>query len=248
MSSDALDPQQYQQYQSTDVASHYTPMHPPSHPDVSLAPTASDLHAQMSSMYQADMESANAVHMSMQMAMPSLPPPPPAPLPMDVTPVQRPTEATPSGIMSDYPPSAGPFTVDSRLNGLESLDSSNQIVSSPSATSNSTNPSHASSPGMNGVPSTYSAGSSSLASALEGMGVARSRSGSSASPPTLTSTNSEFGFSASGSGQSTSAHDPAFQFPPPAFESPQSTAGVTEDSPDVPGGAHLMVLGDMLKK
>lgn len=247
MPSDALDPQQYQQFQSTDVAQHFAPMHPPSHPDVPLTTTASHMHAQLSSLYQAaEIDAGNAVHIPMQMALSNLPPPP-ASHAMDVTPVSQSAENA-STVIADFSPPNGAFAVDTRLGGLEALDSSTQVLSSPSATSSSTNPSHASSPALNGVASNYSGGSSSLASALEGMGVTRSRSGSSASPPNLTSTNSEFGFSNSGSGPSTSAHDPAFQFPLPSFDSPQSAGGGKEGSPDVPGGAHLMVLGDLLKK
>ncbi|OBZ75525.1 hypothetical protein A0H81_04278 [Grifola frondosa] len=54
-----------------------------------------------------------------------------------------------------------------------------------------------------------------------------------------------FGFSSGGSGPPTSVHDPGFQFLPPGFENPLHPAG--DNSSDVPGGAHLMVLGDMLK-
>ncbi|KAI8998678.1 hypothetical protein BD414DRAFT_407224 [Trametes punicea] len=137
------------------------------------------------------------------------------------------------------------YGMDPRLTNIDPVDPSHPLLSSPSATSASTNASHASSPALNGVAPSYSAGSSSLASALDGMGVARSRSGSAASPAHLTGSGSDMGFPSSGSGFPGSAHENGFQFPPPGFENPLQASN--DSMQDVPGGAHLLVLGDMLK-
>ncbi|KAI0670429.1 hypothetical protein C8Q78DRAFT_1070030 [Trametes maxima] len=135
--------------------------------------------------------------------------------------------------------------MDPRLTSIDPVDPSHPLLSSPSAASASTNASHASSPALTGVTPSYSAGSSSLASALDGMGVARSRSASSASPANLTGSSSDLGFPSSGSVPPTSAHEAGFQFPPPGFENPLQTNN--DSMQEVPGGAHLLVLGDMLK-
>ncbi|KAH8107138.1 hypothetical protein BXZ70DRAFT_278637 [Cristinia sonorae] len=127
---------------------------------------------------------------------------------------------------------------------MDPHDPTTQLLASPSATTASSSASHASSPALNGVASSYLIGSSSLASALDSATVGRSRSGSSASPGLLTSASSELGFSSAGSGPPTS--DPSLGFPP-GYEQRGTLTAVTEDS-DVPGGAHLLVLGDMLKK
>ncbi|OSD01562.1 hypothetical protein PYCCODRAFT_1445566 [Trametes coccinea BRFM310] len=136
------------------------------------------------------------------------------------------------------------YSMDPRLTNIDPVDPAHPLLSSPSATSASTNASHASSPALNGVAPSYSAGSSSLASALDGMGVARSRSGSAASPAHLTSSTSDLGFPSSGSGAPASVHGSGFQFPPPGFEDPLQQ---NDSMQEVPGGAHLLVLGDMLK-
>ncbi|KAL6298210.1 hypothetical protein BKA93DRAFT_744557 [Sparassis latifolia] len=163
---------------------------------------------------------------------------------MDILSTHPPAGQTSPGLLSDFPPPNPSFGVDPRLTSLDGLDGSHQLVSSPSATSSSTGPSHAPSPAMNGMGSSYSVGSSSLASALDGM-AARSRSGSSASPANLTSSTSEIGFSSGGSGPSTSSHDSGFQFMSGFENTPPQPA--EENSQDVPEGAHLLVLGDMLK-
>ncbi|PIL23957.1 hypothetical protein GSI_13708 [Ganoderma sinense ZZ0214-1] len=137
------------------------------------------------------------------------------------------------------------YGMDPRLAGLEAVDPSHPLLSSPSANSASTSASHASSPSLTGVTPSYSAGSSSLASALDHVGTTRSRSGSVASPPNLTASGSDMGFPSAGSGPPTTVHESGFQFPPPGFENPLQTSN--EAVQDVPGGAHLMVLGDMLK-
>ncbi|KAI0374843.1 hypothetical protein BV20DRAFT_1032906 [Pilatotrama ljubarskyi] len=139
------------------------------------------------------------------------------------------------------------YSMDPRLTSIDAVDPSHPLLSSPSATSASANASHASSPALTGVAPSYSAGSSSLASALDSMGVARSRSGSSASPANLTSSGSDHGFPSSGSGPATAAHDSGFQFPPPGFENPLQQQSSNDSMQEVPGGAHLLVLGDMLK-
>ncbi|KAI1795920.1 hypothetical protein LXA43DRAFT_1164107, partial [Ganoderma leucocontextum] len=137
------------------------------------------------------------------------------------------------------------YGMDLRLAGLEAVDPSHPLLSSPSANSASTSASHASSPSLTGVTPSYSAGSSSLASALDHVGTTRSRSDSVASPPNLTASGSDMGFPSAGSGPPTTVHESGFQFPPPGFENPLQASN--EPVQDVPGGAHLMVLGDMLK-
>ncbi|RPD66085.1 hypothetical protein L226DRAFT_542753 [Lentinus tigrinus ALCF2SS1-7] len=136
------------------------------------------------------------------------------------------------------------YGMDPRLTTLDSVDPSHPLLSSPSATSASTGASHASSPALTGVTPSFTTGPSSLASALDNNDAARSRSGSAASPANLTASGSELGFSSSGSRPSTTGHESGFQFPPPDFE---NSIESDEAMQDVPGGAHLMAIGDMLK-
>ncbi|TFK92429.1 hypothetical protein K466DRAFT_480710 [Polyporus arcularius HHB13444] len=133
------------------------------------------------------------------------------------------------------------YTMDPRFASLDTVDPSHPSLSSPSATSASTGASHASSPGV--TPS-YTTGPSSLASALDNNDTTRSRSGSAPSPANLTAS-SELGYSSCGSGPSTTAHESGFHFPPPEYETPVQSD--SETMQDVPGGAHLMAIGDMLK-
>ncbi|KAI0748073.1 hypothetical protein C8Q80DRAFT_1102841 [Daedaleopsis nitida] len=155
-----------------------------------------------------------------------------------------PLSGSPSSL-SDLSAQAALYGLDPRLTSHESIDPSHPLLSSPSATSASTSASHASSPSLTGVAPSYSAGSSSLASALDDVGATRSRSGSAASPANLTASSSDLGFPSSASAPSTTGHECDFQFPPPGFENPMQASN--ESMQDVPGGAHLMVLGDMLK-
>ncbi|KAI0831256.1 hypothetical protein BC628DRAFT_1407775 [Trametes gibbosa] len=162
---------------------------------------------------------------------------------MDVSGAPPLSQSASPGVLSDHQSNSAIYGVDLRLANIDPVDPSHPLLSSPSAASASTNASHASSPALNGVAPSYSVGSSSLASALDGMGVARSRSGSSASPANLTG--SDLGFPSSGSAPPVTAHESGFQFPPPGFENPLQTSD--DSMQEVPEGAHLLVLGDMLK-
>ncbi|KAH9951254.1 hypothetical protein B0H21DRAFT_818313 [Amylocystis lapponica] len=243
-----IDPQHFQQFQTNDGPPAFSAMVPPSHPDSSLPPhSASHVHTSMPSLFQSEVDPGNSMSVPMQMSISSLPPPPANLNAMDVVSAIPPASTSSPGLLPDFPPQNGSFGLDPRLTGLDGLNGSHQLVSSPSATTASTNASHASSPGMNGM-STYSIPSSSLASALDGMAAARSRSDSSASPANLTSSTSDLGFSSGGSGPPTSVHESGFQFSMPGFENPVHSHLLEDTSPDVPEGAHLLVVGDMLKK
>ncbi|KAI0797969.1 hypothetical protein C8Q75DRAFT_709520 [Abortiporus biennis] len=148
------------------------------------------------------------------------------------------------GTIPDFQAVQASFQQDHGMNGLESMEPTHQILSSPSATTASTNASHASSPALNGMSGGFIMGTSSLASALDDMGASRSRSGSSASPGLLASGSSDLTFSSGGSGPPTA--DSSFSYPAGNVYD-HTFAARREDSPEEPGGAHLMVLGDMLK-
>lgn len=124
------------------------------------------------------------------------------------------------------------------------IDSRGTLHSSPSGTSTvSSNPSHATSPAMHsGLPTTYSGTTSSLASALDSLGVTRSRSGSSASPNNFMGT--DFKFSPVNGSQIHAAHE--FLFPPSDLV--DLSTKHKRDSPDAPADSHLMAIGDMLTK
>ncbi|KAH9842755.1 uncharacterized protein C8Q71DRAFT_827541 [Rhodofomes roseus] len=133
------------------------------------------------------------------------------------------------------------FTLD-HINGLDAVDVA-RLASSPSATTASTSPSHASSPAVNGVAPSFSATPSSLVSALNGVDASQSRTESSGSPPELLSSGSELGFSSTSSGPATSSFDPGFPYP--RYDA-QLCANANEDSPEQ-GSPHLFALGTMLK-
>ena len=242
-----VDPQQYQQFTSTDVAlsQSFVSLVPAPHPDPTLPPDSADhMHVTMSApLFQQQIDPAAALPMSMHIPMGSLPQPADPANAMDVLASAPPQSGSP-GIIPDLPTQSALYGMDPRLASLEGVDPSHPLLSSPSATSASTSASHASSPSLTGVTPSFSAGSSSLASALDHIGTTRSRSGSVASPPNLTASGSDMGFPTGGSGPTTTQS--GFEFPPPGFENPLQTNG--EAVQDVPGGAHLMVLGDMLKK
>ena len=241
-----VDPQQYQQFPQSDlpVPQSFVSLVPAPHPDPSLPPdSASHMHVPMPPpLFQQSMEPSG---ISMHLPISSLPPAPDASNAMDVVhPVS--SQSGSPGVIPDLSTQSAMYGMDPRLAGLEAVDPSHPLLSSPSANSASTSASHASSPSLTGVTPSYSAGSSSLASALDHVGTTRSRSGSVASPPNLTASGSDMGFPSAGSGPPTTVHESGFQFPPPGFEDPMQTSN--EPVQDVPGGAHLMVLGDMLKK
>lgn len=240
--SSTIDPHHFTQFHPNDPHPTFNPM-APSHSDPSLPSTsAAHVHSAMTAMFQTELEHTHAV-VPMQMSLPPMQHHGTNMSSMDVVPATSVDSAATQGLLSDYAAQNGSFGVDFTVNGLEGLDGSHQLVSSPSATTASTNASHASSPAVNGMASSYSVGSSSLASALDGMGAARSRSDSSASPPTLLSSSSDLGFSSSSSGPPTSAHENSF----PYGISPDSQQQTKEPSPEQSGSAHLLVLGSMLQ-
>ncbi|KAI0709184.1 hypothetical protein C8Q76DRAFT_101609 [Earliella scabrosa] len=242
-----LDPQQYQQYSSSDLSGQpYVSLVPAPHPDPSIPPDpAVHMHVSIPPplFSQQQLDPATASAMSMHMSIASLPPPVDTVAPMDV--IAPPLQSGSPGAIPDLATQAALYGMDPRLATLDGVDPSHPLLSSPSATSASTSASHASSPSLTGVAPSYSAGSSSLASALDGIDPSRSRSGSIASPANLTASGSDLGFSSSGRDPSTTVHESGFQFPPPGFENPMQPSN--ENMQDAPGGAHLMVLGDMLK-
>ncbi|TBU32451.1 hypothetical protein BD311DRAFT_785943, partial [Dichomitus squalens] len=241
-----VDPQQYQQFTSADVPvpQSFVSLVPAPHPDPTLPPDpVSHMVTMPASLFQQQIDSAAAVPMSMHLPIGSLPPSADAVTVMDVLASVPPPSRSP-GVIPDLPTQAAMYGMDPRLATIEGADPSHPLVSSPSATSASTSASHASSPSLTGMTPSFSAGSSSLASALEHVGTTRSRAGSVASPPNLTTSDSDMGFPTGGSGPSTTQS--GFEFPPPGFENPLQTTN-SEPVQDVPGGAHLMVLGDMLK-
>lgn len=241
----AIDPQHFQQFQTNDGHTAFNSMMPSSHLDAGLSSgSASHEHAVMTSMFQPELDHSHALPVPMQMSLSSIPQHRTDLSNMEAVSAVSLEAATTQGMLSDFAPQNGSFGIDYRINNLDGLEGSHQLASSPSATTASTNPSHASSPAMNGMASTYSVGSSSLASALDGMAASRSRSDSSASPPNLLSSSSDLGFSSGGSGPPTSAHENGF----PYTLQHENTSPAKEPSPEQPGSAHLLVLGDMLKK
>ncbi|TFK55132.1 hypothetical protein OE88DRAFT_1732399 [Heliocybe sulcata] len=144
------------------------------------------------------------------------------------------------GFIPDFPSRNGFF------NGDGQMGMSLGTHSSPSVSTVSSNQSHTASPAVNGMGPGFSMGTSSLASALDGLSVPGHHTEPSISPGNLAGSIADLGFgSASTSGHPTSNPEGGFQleFPPTAFENTVSK----ESSPDVPGGPHLMVVGDILK-
>ncbi|TCD68914.1 hypothetical protein EIP91_009465 [Steccherinum ochraceum] len=251
VSSPTIDNSSFQSFQQNDLSTAFPSVLDPSHslPDSPIPPGhAAHLSSQMSSMFHAtEMDPPSNLSMSMQMSMGALTSPVDLGA-MDVSSTLREQAAAPPALIPDFPGQPHSFAnaADHRMNGMDSHDPAAQLLASPTTTTASSNVSHVSSPALNGVASNYLMGSSSsLASALDSMTVARSRSGSSASPGLLTSASSDLGFSSGGSGPPTS--DPSLVFPPGYEQHNSLTAGGREDSPEQPGGAHLLVLGDMLK-
>ncbi|THH33885.1 hypothetical protein EUX98_g291 [Antrodiella citrinella] len=248
VSSTTIDNSSFQQFQQNDISAAFPSVLDPSHP-LSDPPMSADhaahMSAHMSSMFhQPEMDQASTI-LSMQMSMGALS------SPVDISAMDVSTSLTeqaqqPLSLLSDFPGQNSSFATatDHRMNGMDSHDPTAQLLASPSTTTASSNVSHVSSPALNGMASSYLIGSSSLASALDSMAAARSRSGSSASPGLLTSASSDLGFSSGGSGPPTS--DASLVFPP-GYEQRNSLTTTKEDSPESPGGAHLLVLGDMLK-
>ncbi len=210
------------------------PQDPAVHMHVAMPPTL------FSQQLSQQLDPASSV-MDMHMSMSAYPPPADSMSSMDVLAPPPPQSASPDSLL-DLQTQAAMYTMDPRFASLDTVDPSHPSLSSPSATSASTGASHASSPGV--TPS-YTTGPSSLASALDNNDTTRSRSGSAPSPANLTAS-SELGYSSCGSGPSTTGHESGFHFPPPEYETPVQSD--SETMQDVPGGAHLMAIGDMLKK
>ncbi|CAL1704580.1 unnamed protein product [Somion occarium] len=220
------DPQAFQQFESNEAQSSFASLMNSTQPEASLAAThVPHIPSPLSSMFPSEVDPASTMQISMQMPMSAM-----------------------SGAVVDMPQMDLDFSVqtsfstDHNMAGLDGTGGNHALLSSPSATTGSTSVSHASSPSLNGVPSAFHIGSSSLASALDNTVMSRSRSGSSASPGLLTTAGSDHGASNGGSGPPSSA--PSFGFPPP---NDHAFSASKENSPEAPGDAHLMVLGDMLK-
>ncbi|KAI0721726.1 hypothetical protein C8T65DRAFT_631012 [Cerioporus squamosus] len=227
----AVDPHQYHQQYSPADPQAFVSLVPAPHPDPSMSQDpAVHMHVAMPpTLFSQQHDPASAGPMNMHMPMSSYPPSADAITPMDVL-APPPTQSSSPGAILDLQSQATMYTMDPRFASLDNVDPSHPLLSSPSATSASTGASHASSPALTGVTPSYTTGSSSLASALDHNDTTRSRSGSAASPANLT------GRAPSWSG---------FQFPPPEYETPVQSDN--ESMQEVPGGAHLMAIGDMLK-
>lgn len=238
-----IDPQVFHSFQPNDA--QFSPLMGSSHSDPSLSVGPTHINPQqLSNMYQSELEHANNLPVSMQMSMSALSGPSADMNRMEMAPPQTHPDpsAAPALLSTDFATHSS-FAADHGMSHMENVDINHSLLSSPSTTTCSNNPSHASSPSLNGVATSYMIGSSSLASALNESGLSRSRSGSSASPSLLTAASSEVGLSSGGSGPPTS--DPSFTFPP-GHE--RTFASSKESSPDSSGDPHLLVLGDMLKK
>ena len=246
VSSPTIDNSSFQPFQQNDISAAFSSVLDPTHPHSDPVPTGHAAHIPpMASMFHQSEMDPPTMPISIQMPMGALS----ASVdlsPMDVASTLADQVTASASLLPDFPVQNPSFATatDHRMNGVDSHDPTAQLLASPSATTASSSVSHVSSPALNGVASNYLIGSSSLASALDGMAVARSRSGSSASPGLLTSASSDLGFPSAANGPSTS--DPSLVFPP-GYEHRNSLTGAKEDSPEVPGGANLLVLGDMLK-
>lgn len=232
--------QQYAHFAQSD-ASAPQPYASLSPHDTTLPPDPSaQMHA---TMFSQTIDPSTAAAMSMHMALdPISAAPDSTAAPMDVS-VPQLQNGSP-GIIPDLPSQPVVYGIDPRIATLEAMESSHSLLSSPSAHSSSTGASHASSPALAGVAPSYTTGSSSLAFALDSDGATRSRPGSAASPGTSTALGSDLGFPSASSAPPTASHGSGFDFPPSGFENSMQSAN--DDTP--PGGAHLLVLGDLLKK
>ena len=243
-----LDPQQYSQHHSANDASVsqvYASLVAAPPPDSTLpSDPAVHMHSTITPpLFAQPILPSTVSAMSMHMSMDSLSSSD-ATVAMDVMAPPQPPSGSPSTI-PDLSAQAAVYGIDPRIATLDTIDPSHSLLSSPSANSASTGASHASSPALTGVAPSYTTGSSSLASALDSLGTTRSRSGSAASPGNTTTLGSDLGFPSAGSAPPTSSHASGFDFPPTGYENSMPTTKAEEGPP---GGAHLMVLGDLLKK
>ncbi|KAI0086176.1 hypothetical protein BDY19DRAFT_365134 [Irpex rosettiformis] len=245
-SSPPIDSQQYPSYQSPDTAP-FPPVLSGTHQDTSSLASAHTSHISASgptTIFPSELHSADSMVMSIQMQSVPL-------SSMDIVTSAIPDQISQSMIteFSSQPTTVAPaattstFLPDPPMNGIETLETQHQISSSPSTATASSSVSLVSSPSVNGMVNPFMAGSSSLATALDG---SRSRSASSASPGHLSVPSSELGFVSGGSAPPTTAsNDTSFPFTS-GYEqhtAPQSK----ENSPDATD-PHLLALGDMLKK
>lgn len=152
---------------------------------------------------------------------------------MDFLEPTGPVRASAPSFIPDFPSNG--FVLRAHLDGRGAMHPS-------SAGTPPSNTSHVPSPNMQNIPTSFG-GTSSLASALDGMGMTRSRSGSSASPSAFHS--SDFKFTSAGSApvhSTHSVHD--FGFPPVDLQ--QAPIESRHDSPEGPPDSHLMAIGGLL--
>lgn len=237
-----FDPQSFQQFQTDGSAAGFLAMMSPSQVNGTVSATpVTHVHPQMMTLYQPEMDPAHAISLPPDLSLGNLPPRPPDGSAMEGVSTTAVDAAATQELLAEYSSQNTSFTLD-HINGLDGVDAA-RLASSPSATTVSTNPSHASSPAVNGMAPSFSATPSSLVSALNGVDVPQSRTESSGSPPELLSSGSELGFSSTSSGPATSSLDPGFPYP--LYD---ASPRAKEDSPEQSGSPHLFTLGTMLKK
>lgn len=151
---------------------------------------------------------------------------------MDFLEPAGPMRASAPSFIPDFPSNG--FGLRSHLDGRSAIHPS-------SAGTSPSNTSHVPSPGIQNIATSFSGTTSSLASALDGMGMTRSRSGSSASPTAFHS--SDFKFTSAGSAPVHPVH-PAHDFGFPPLDLQQAPIG--HDSPEGPPDSHLMAIGGLL--
>lgn len=231
------DPLSFPQFQTNGSTSAFQPLMSSSQVDTTIPPpSVTHVHPQMTTLYPPELDSGHGLSLSSDMSLGSLPSHAPDASAMDVSAAPTDTVAAQASL-TDYSSQTATFTLD-HINGLDGIDVA-RLASSPSATTVSSVPSHASSPAVNGVAPSFSTTPSSLVDALNRTDTFQSRTESSGSPPELLSSSSELGFSSTSSGPATSSHDPGFPYPPPY---------VREGSPEQGTSPHLFTLGTMLKK
>ncbi|TFY64877.1 hypothetical protein EVJ58_g2346 [Rhodofomes roseus] len=237
-----LDSQSFQRFQTNSNAAGFPNMMSSSQVDGTVPATpVTHVHPHMTTLYQPEMDTAHAISLPPDLSLGNLPARPQKGSAMEVVSETAADAAVTQRLMAEFGGQNTSFTLD-HINGLDAVDVA-RLASSPSATTASTSPSHASSPAVNGVAPSFSATPSSLVSALNGVDASQSRTESSGSPPELLSSGSELGFSSTSSGPATSSFDPGFPYP--RYDA-QLCANANEDSPEQ-GSPHLFALGTMLK-
>ncbi|KAI0321664.1 hypothetical protein OF83DRAFT_1168298 [Amylostereum chailletii] len=225
--------------QPGDPANPFSSVLGPSQHDIALA------HASLSSsLFSKDVNPGSSIPVQMDFSGASAPH---SHRPMDIGPVDSmpppaPLDGTPSpGVLSAFQ-----HTGHDGYLGDSISDISARTHSSPGGASASSYASNPSSPAIPGVNPGYSIQPTSIASALDNIGLpdARSRSASSASPGHL-GPGVDLVTPSTNSGPPTSQSS-GFHFPPSDFDGTSNNGG--DGSFEIPGGPHLMVVGDMLKK